>query len=283
MSQIPSTKSPPGADKPSSHRFSRYQRGEHGDADADADAAILPYLRHQPKSLSGIAARSFCLGIAFAVGVTGTVAILVLTASPLWRLPFFLAALALFHFLEFWTTAAYNTRAADVHSFLLTSNWPAYAIAHSFASLECLLTSLLWPPGGGGGGGGVLAWRGAVPLVGAGLALVVLGQAVRSVAMIHAGQSFNHVVQYRRRSGHVLVTTGVYGLLRHPSYFGFFWWALGTQIVMGNLLSLVGYTVVLWKFFSSRIRIEEDYLVAFFGQEYVEYRKRVPTWIPFVP
>ncbi|KAL2164643.1 hypothetical protein VTH06DRAFT_3860 [Thermothelomyces fergusii] len=266
------------------------EHDEHEDVADAADAAILPYLPHQAKSLSGIAARSFCLGVAFAAGVTGTVAVLALTASPLWRLPFFLAALALFHFLEFWTTAAHNTRAADVHSFLLTANWPAYAIAHSFASLECLLASLLWPPAGSGGGGsggggsgGIFARRGAVPLVGAGLALVAVGQAVRSAAMIHAGRSFNHVVQHRRRSGHVLVTTGVYGLLRHPSYFGFFWWALGTQLVMGNPLSLVGYALVLWRFFSSRIRVEEDYLVAFFGQEYVEYRKRVPTWIPFVP
>ncbi|KAL2156003.1 hypothetical protein VTH82DRAFT_747 [Thermothelomyces myriococcoides] len=270
-----------GASRPlpwSPDRYTRHERGEHnGD---DADAAIRPYLPNQPKSLSGIAVRSFCLGIAFAVGVMGAIAIFALTTSSLWRLPFFLAALALFHFLEFWTTAAYNPRAADIRSFLLTANWPAYAIAHSFASIECLITNLLWAPKNSSG---ILAWRGAAPLVGVGLALVVLGQAVRSAAMIHAGESFNHVVQYRRRSGHVLVTTGVYGLLRHPSYFGFFWWALGTQLVMGNMVSLVGYAVVLWKFFSSRIRIEEDYLVAFFGQEYVDYRKRVPTLIPFVP
>jgi protein-S-isoprenylcysteine O-methyltransferase len=106
---------------------------------------------------------------------------------------------------------------------------------------------------------------------------------VRSVAMIHAGRSFNHLVQNRRREDHVLVTSGVYGVLRHPSYFGFFWWALGTQMVMGNVFSFVGYAVVLWRFFSSRIRHEEAYLVAFFGGEYVDYRRRVRTRIPFVP
>ncbi|KAL2144574.1 hypothetical protein VTI28DRAFT_8893 [Corynascus sepedonium] len=243
------------------------------------DPALVPYLPHQPKSLVGIATRSFCLGIALAAGVTATVATLTLTASPLWRLPFFLASLALFHFLEFWTTAAYNTRTAEVSSFLLTSNWPAYAIAHSFAALECLLTHILWP--GSSTSGAVK--RGTVVLVGTGMVLVILGQAVRSAAMIQAGRSFNHMVQYQRRSGHVLVTTGVYAVLRHPSYFGFFWWALGTQMVMGNVLSFVGYAVVLWRFFSSRIRVEEGYLVGFFGHEYVEYRKKVPTRILFVP
>ncbi|KAK4241730.1 protein-S-isoprenylcysteine O-methyltransferase [Achaetomium macrosporum] len=235
------------------------------------------YLPHQPKSLSGIAIRSFCLGIALTLGLIGTLTIYFYTSSPLWRLPFFLTALALFHFLEFWTTAAYNTRAAEVSSFLLTSNWPAYAIAHSFATLECLLTHLLWP-------GARWAPFGLGPaLMLAGWVLVVLGQTVRSVAMVHAGRSFNHLVQYRRQSGHVLVTTGIYGVLRHPSYFGFFWWALGTQMVMGNVVSFVGYAVVLWRFFSSRIQYEEELLVAFFGEDYISYRRRVRTLIPLVP
>ncbi|KAK4158003.1 protein-S-isoprenylcysteine O-methyltransferase [Chaetomidium leptoderma] len=239
---------------------------------------ILPYLRHQPKSLSGIATRAFCLGIALAVGTTATLTILLTTSSPLWRVPFFLASLALFHFLEFWTTAAYNTRAADVSSFLLTSNWPGYAVAHSVATLECLATHVLLGPDTRWGAPFGLGWT----LTLAGLLLVVVGQAVRSLAMIQAGQSFNHHVQSRRQSGHVLVTTGIYAVLRHPSYFGFFWWALGTQMVMGNVVSFVGYAVVLWKFFSRRIRHEEEFLVGFFGGEYVAYRARVGTKIPFV-
>jgi protein-S-isoprenylcysteine O-methyltransferase len=237
---------------------------------------ITPYLPRHPKSLSGIALRAFCLGLALATGLIGTLAIALCTASPLWRLPFFLATLSLLHFLEFWITAEYNTRAAEVSSYLLTSNGPAYAIAHTVATVECLVTNLLWPntrwvPFGLGS---AVTW--------VGLGLVVMGQVIRSLAMIHAGRSFNHLVQYRRRSGHVLVTDGVYALVRHPSYFGFFWWALGTQVVMGNVVSFWGYAVVLWRFFSRRIRNEEEYLVAFFGGEYEEYRKRVRAGIPFV-
>jgi protein-S-isoprenylcysteine O-methyltransferase len=274
---------PTAADmKPSSSSDSAPPAYEDDDNDIDN---ILLHLPHQPKSLAGIATRSFGLGIALCAGATATVTILLCTTSPLWRLPFFLTALALFHFLEFWTTAAYNTRAAEISSFLLTANWPGYAVAHSVAALECLATHLLWPSSNN------TRWTtplglglGLSPAVtAAGFALVVLGQTVRSMAMIHAGQSFNHQVQYQRRAGHVLVTDGVYGVLRHPSYFGFFWWALGTQLVMGNVVSLVGYAVVLWKFFSGRIKHEEAYLVSFFGGSYVDYRKRVPTRIPFVP
>lgn len=235
------------------------------------------YYPRQPKSLAGIAVRSFCLGIALTIGISSTLYILLFTSSPLWRLPFFLASLSTFHFLEFWTTAAYNTRAAEVSSFLLTANWPGYAIAHSFATLECLVTNVFFPNA---------QWApfhiGKLVCV-AGFALTVVGQTVRTVAMCQAGPSFNHLVQHQRNAGHVLVTSGIYAAFRHPSYFGFFWWALGTQLTMGNVVSFVGYAAVLWKFFSGRIKVEEEALVRFFGEEYVDYRRRVGTKIPFVP
>ncbi|KAI4263175.1 MAG: hypothetical protein L6R42_001666 [Xanthoria sp. 1 TBL-2021] len=72
--------------------------------------------------------------------------------------------------------------------------------------------------------------------------------------MAQAGTNFNHLVQSKKKEGHVLVTNGIYGWLRHPSYFGFFWWGLGTQLITGNLVCLVGYAVVLWRFFSLRIK-----------------------------
>ncbi|KAH9239085.1 hypothetical protein K456DRAFT_49296 [Colletotrichum gloeosporioides 23] len=230
---------------------------------------------HQRKSLAGIALRAFCLGAAFLTGLLSTALILTTTASPLWRLPFFLAALSLFHFLEFWTTAAFNTPQATVHAFLLTANWPAYAIAHATAFAECLLTNVLfrdsvWAPFGS-----------RHLLMAAGLALVVVGQTVRSMAMITAGESFNHTVQHYKTESHKLVTAGIYAWFRHPSYFGFFWWAIGTQLVMGNVVSLLGYAGVLWFFFSKRLRHEEELLIRFFGDDYVQYRKRVGTLIPF--
>ncbi|KAG6365202.1 hypothetical protein INS49_006810 [Diaporthe citri] len=236
-----------------------------------------PYFPGQSKSLAGIALRAFCLGAALAVGVIGTALVLATTSSPLWRLPFFLASLSAFHFLEFWTTAAYNTREADVSSFLLTANWPAYAVAHSAASLECLVTSVFFP---------ARSWApfGTGPLLMLlGISLVLVGQVVRSAAMVQAGPSFNHIVQQTQKREHILITTGIYGTLRHPSYFGFFWWGLGTQLAMGNVLCFFAYAAVLWRFFSSRIRHEEVFLVRFFGDEYVDYKKKTGTKIPFVP
>ncbi|GKZ85577.1 hypothetical protein AnigIFM56816_011545 [Aspergillus niger] len=240
------------------------------------DTSILP---NGSKSLSAISLRAYLLGTV--LGVTTTLTILSLLYdplyTPLWRIPFFLSSLSLFHFLEYYTTAAYNTHFATVSAYLLTSNGWAYNIAHGSAILECLLMHTYFTAR-------------PVPLylpsslttyqVAVGLLLMVVGQTIRSVAMAQAGSNFNHTVQVTRREGHVLVTGGVYSVLRHPSYFGFFWWGLGTQLVLGNGVCFVAYAVVLWRFFSGRIWREEKFLVAFFGEEYERYRKRSWVGIP---
>ncbi|KAL4807370.1 Isoprenylcysteine carboxyl methyltransferase family-domain-containing protein [Aspergillus unguis] len=238
------------------------------------DAVLYP---SGSKSLSGISLRAFLLGTTLGLSVALTVA-LVLTEHYLWRLPFFLASLALFHFLEYYVTAAYNTRVADIAAFLLSTNGWAYNAAHISAASECLLAYLLYPHAS--------YFEFTAPISGVkwqvviGLVFMGIGQAVRTIAMAQAGSNFNHTVQVERREGHTLVSHGIYAVFRHPSYFGFFWWGIGTQLVLGNVFCLAAYTVVLWRFFSQRIQREERFLIAFFGDEYVEYKKKSIVGIP---
>lgn len=42
-------------------------------------------------------------------------------------------------------------------------------------------------------------------------------------------------VQCEKNAGHVLVTHGVYSIFRHPSYVGWFYWSIGTQVSSGNI------------------------------------------------
>lgn len=79
-----------------------------------------------------------------------------------------------------------------------------------------------------------------------------------------------------------MVTSGVYAYFRHPSYFGWSVWALGTQLVLCNPISFIAYAVAAYLFFKDRIPYEEFKLTEFFGQEYRDYAKRVPIRIPFV-
>ncbi|KAL1977298.1 hypothetical protein VTN31DRAFT_157 [Thermomyces dupontii] len=250
--------------------------GNQADEDSRAiDPSILPT---GSKSLSGISIRAFLIGIV--LGISAIVALLsAVLHHPIWRLPCFLTSLCLFHFLEFYITARYNTRHADVSAFLLSSNGAAYNIAHGSAMVECLVTHWLFPSIN------IVAKSKTVSnfTLLMGLALMGIGQTVRTLAMAHAGTNFNHTIQVERKEGHRLVTDGIYRFLRHPSYFGFFWWGLGTQLMMQNVICFIGYTVVLWQFFSQRIHREEHYLIAFFGNQYVEYRKKTRVGIPFIP
>ncbi|KAL9598978.1 MAG: hypothetical protein Q9219_004161 [cf. Caloplaca sp. 3 TL-2023] len=211
------------------------------------------------KNPAAISLRAFTLGLVLGTSLTLTV-LLQQTSVPLWRAPFFFVALSIFHLLEFYITARYNPSAATTSAFLLTSNGYAYNVAHTLALIECISGNYLapryfpaWTPLHS-----FYAWlspegkaRGICLALG--LASLALGQGIRTLAMVHAATNFNHLVQFRKKEGHVLVTDGIYRWMRHPAYSGFFWWGLGTQVVMGNKLCFIGYAVVLWRFFKDRI------------------------------
>ncbi|CAD0110150.1 unnamed protein product [Aureobasidium uvarum] len=222
------------------------------------------------RSISSIALHALCLGLTLSACSIGTV-LLAQSGFRLWRLTEFIATLSLFHFLEFWTTARYNTSNAKVSSYLLTSNGGSYLAAHVAAMIEIVVTSLFFPD--------LQDRYSNIYTIGAGLALVVMGQVVRSIAMAQAGVSFNHIPAKSKKNDHVLVTEGLYSYFRHPSYFGYFFFAVGTQIVVGNKICCVSYLIILWFFFKDRI----NYLVKFFGDDYRTYRQRVGTGIPFIP
>ena len=57
---------------------------------------------------------------------------------------------------------------------------------------------------------------------------------------------------------------------------------MGTEIITFNPICFIIYLIVLFKFFDDRIKIEEELLIEFFGQEYIDYRNRVPILIPFI-
>jgi hypothetical protein len=49
-----------------------------------------------------------------------------------------------------------------------------------------------------------------------------------------------------------------------------------------NPVSIIGFTIVLWKFFAGRIEYEEFYLIKFFGQDYIDYINKVGILLPCI-
>jgi protein-S-isoprenylcysteine O-methyltransferase len=116
------------------------------------------------------------------------------------------------------------------------------------------------------------------------IALVAVGvcQCIRTAAMCTAGSNFNHIVQYFKAKEHVLIKHGIYKYFRHPSYTAFFYWGVCLQIMLMNPVCAVGFVFALHSFFKERILEEEETLVEFFGEEYLDYRKTSKTYIPYI-
>lgn len=64
---------------------------------------------------------------------------------------------------------------------------------------------------------------------------------------------------------------------RHPSYAGFFYWALGTQLVLQNPISFVLYLVILWRFFYRRIQGKCSLLCRLRTSNSFTLQRRKPT------
>ena len=101
--------------------------------------------------------------------------------------------------------------------------------------------------------------------------------------MLTAGPGFTHLIARHKSHTHSLVTRGIYAYIRHPGYCGWLIWLMGSQPILGNLVSFILLTLVTWKFFRERIPYEERLLVDFFDQDYIDYRSKTPfSGVPFI-
>ena len=119
--------------------------------------------------------------------------------------------------------------------------------------------------------GETLRWLGVV--------LFAAGGALRIWPVFVLGHRFSGLVAIQPE--HSLVTNGVYGVIRHPSYLGLivnsFGWALAFRSTIGILLTALTVPPLL-----ARIRSEETLLRSQFGGEYDAYRARTSRLIPWV-
>ena len=113
----------------------------------------------------------------------------------------------------------------------------------------------------------------------AGVALFAIGGALRLWPVFVLGNRFSGLVAIQ--PGHRLVTTGIYGAIRHPSYLGLLinvlGWALAFRSGVGVLIALLLIVPVI-----GRMRAEERLLRMQFGSEYDAYRARTSRLFPGV-
>ena len=110
-----------------------------------------------------------------------------------------------------------------------------------------------------------------------GVALFAAGGALRIWPVFVLGERFSGLVAIQ--PGHALVTGGIYGVIRHPSYLGLLINSLGSSLGFRSGVGVL-LTVLLIPPLLARIDAEENLLHSQFGDNYSAYRSHTRRLIP---
>ena len=112
------------------------------------------------------------------------------------------------------------------------------------------------------------------------------GSAVTAVGLLfavwarrHLGRNWSQAVTVKK--GHELITSGPYALVRHPIYTGLLLAFVGSAVARGEWRGLLAVALVfgaLWR----KLRLEEKWMRAQFGESYEAYSRRVAALVPYV-
>ena len=108
----------------------------------------------------------------------------------------------------------------------------------------------------------------------AGLVLILAGLGLREWAIVKLGRFFSRTV--RIESGHRLITDGPYRRIRHPAYTGMVLIFVGIALALGTWAGAAAALAIMLAATMYRITVEEEVLVASFGDEYRDYMRS--TW-----
>lgn len=85
---------------------------------------------------------------------------------------------------------------------------------------------------------------------------------------------------YRAKEENKLVTDGLYGLVRHPQYTGLFIGLFGEGVIHWPTMFSIGLFPVIVIAYVWLAYKEEKIVIKEFGQEYLDYKNRVPAFFP---
>jgi len=122
-------------------------------------------------------------------------------------------------------------------------------------------------------------WRRVIPFPWSVLGVVALGAGIvlELVADSDLKKHATTVKPFEQSSS--LVTTGAYGICRHPMYLGFVLILLGLAVIMGAVTPFLVIPAFVALVETAFIRIEEQMMEAQFGDAWRAYRARVGRWL----
>lgn len=157
----------------------------------------------------------------------------------------FLCVLLFFHASEVALVCTYERASLSSRSLLLSN---PYLVAMAFSLAEyCLSLAVVAP-----NAKRLMLYYLYYP----GLAGVLWGELIRKVAWCTAKLSFSHEIRTMPVASHKLITHSIYAWSRHPAYVGWFIWAVSTQVLLANPLSIVCFACAALYFYKKRISFE---------------------------
>ncbi len=107
------------------------------------------------------------------------------------------------------------------------------------------------------------------------LASFGLGMAIMSVGVFKKVNT--GIVPFDEAS--YLVTGGFYKYTRNPMYLGMVMFLLGASIISGSVSTLFPIPFFIWVIHANFILGEERFMEEAFGEQYLEFKRRVRRWI----
>jgi protein-S-isoprenylcysteine O-methyltransferase Ste14 len=111
----------------------------------------------------------------------------------------------------------------------------------------------------------------------AGAVITLAGLLFAIWARIHIGSNWSRSVTIKQ--DHELIVSGPYALVRHPIYTGLLTGILGTAIALGQVRGLLAFVLIFFSLWY-KLRLEEKWMRAQFGDAYASYSRRVAALVP---
>lgn len=113
-----------------------------------------------------------------------------------------------------------------------------------------------------------------------GLALACTGLVLRFLSIRTLGRHYTSSVTLLPE--HELITTGMFGTIRHPAYLGALLLGFGLSLALVNWWACLFYCATHVPVMLYRVHVEELALSEHFGERYLAYRARTRALLPYV-
>ncbi len=110
-----------------------------------------------------------------------------------------------------------------------------------------------------------------------GAAVLIAGLLFAVWARVHLGRNWSRSVTIKQ--DHELITSGPYGVVRHPIYTGILTGFLGTAIALSQVRGFIAFALIFFVFLI-KLRMEERWMRSQFGEMYATYTHQTAALVP---